>query len=61
MLCPSEINRFHIIAGLLRNLDSGFGASFLDTKINFHRVVVAVVGRGNAHLGLKHLRENGSG
>ncbi|MEY2605107.1 MAG: hypothetical protein QOH31_2920 [Verrucomicrobiota bacterium] len=45
MLCRSEINRAHIIAGLLRNLDSGFGDSFLGTKINFHKVVVAIVGR----------------
>ena len=35
MLCRSEINRAYIIAGLLRNLDSGFGDSFLGTKTIF--------------------------
>jgi hypothetical protein len=34
-LCPAGINRAHIIAGLLRNLDSGLGDSFLGAKINF--------------------------
>jgi hypothetical protein len=57
MLCRSEINRAHIIAGLLRNLDSGFGDSFLGTKINFHKVAVAIVGRRNTHLASKPLRE----
>src|ERR1700730_11311060 len=45
MLCRSGINRAHIIAGLVRNLDCGFGDSFLGTKINFHKVVVAIAGR----------------